>query len=50
MRYEAEKGRTFQQRKLDHATLTRIHAKVPLSGNSSLQCFLVGGEDLEQAH
>ena len=41
MRYEAEKGKKIQQRRLDRDT--RIYAlKEALSGNSSLECLLVG--------
>ena len=41
MWYEAEKGRKIQQSRLDRET--RIDAlKEALSGNSSLECLLVG--------
>ena len=49
MWYEAEKGRKIQQRRLDRET--RIDAlKEALSGNSSLECLLVGEKTWNRAN
>ena len=49
MWYKAEKGRKIQQSRLDRET--RIDAlKEALSGNSSLECLLVGEKTWNRAN